>query len=94
MTAIHWIEPVSGNFNDGDDWGGGGVPGAGDDAVIDALGTYKVTLNTTEAVQSLILDDAGATLFLQRYADLNLGSSLILGNCSPPRLAPAMAAGA
>jgi hypothetical protein len=78
LTTVHWINSAGGNFKDFANWDNGYGPAAGDDAVIDAPGTYKVTLNSGEALQSLIVDDAGATLSLQKYADLYLGSSLIL----------------
>jgi hypothetical protein len=78
MTAIHWINSTGGDFTDGADWSGGAVPGAGDNAVIDASGTYTVTLSTSETVGSLILNDAGATVSLGNGANLTLGSSLTL----------------
>jgi hypothetical protein len=78
MTAIHWTNSTGGDFADGADWSGGVVPGAGDNAVIDASGTYTVTLVSAEAVQSLVLNDRGATVSLGNGADLTLGSNLTL----------------
>ena len=59
MQAIHWINSVGGDFTDAADWSGGVVPGAGDNAVIDAAGQYTVTLSSAETVGSLTLDDSG-----------------------------------
>lgn len=78
MKPIHWINSAGGDFTDGADWSGGVVPGAGDDAVIDAQGTYRVTLSSAETVRSLILNDAGATVSLGNGANLTLGSDLTL----------------
>ena len=46
MTAIHWLNPISGSFTNGADWSGGVAPGQGDDAILDAAGaayTVKVS---------------------------------------------------
>ncbi|MDQ2860267.1 MAG: hypothetical protein M3T55_05985 [Pseudomonadota bacterium] len=54
MTQIHWANPISGDFNVSADWNGGVVPGASDDAVLDAPGpAFTVTANTYETVHSL-----------------------------------------
>ncbi|MDQ2860567.1 MAG: hypothetical protein M3T55_07565 [Pseudomonadota bacterium] len=48
MTNIHWLNPVSGDFNTGTNWSGGTVPGASDNAFIDAAGApYTVTDSST-----------------------------------------------
>ncbi|MBA3811427.1 MAG: hypothetical protein H0X27_07265 [Caulobacteraceae bacterium] len=51
MKPIHWINSAGGDFADGADWSGGAVPGAGNRAVIDAPGTYTVTLSSAETVR-------------------------------------------
>src|SRR5258708_7474745 len=63
MSTIAWLSGVSGDFNDATKWDGGVVPGAGDDAVITAGGTYVVTIQDTESNQLISLTTAaGVTL--------------------------------
>lgn len=78
MKVIHWINPGGGDFDDGADWSGGVVPGARNRAVIDAPGAYTVTISSAEAVKSLTLDDASATVSFENGATLAVGSSLTL----------------
>ncbi|MEP6967068.1 MAG: hypothetical protein ABI906_03215, partial [Pseudomonadota bacterium] len=63
MTQIHWLNQVSASFNTAADWSTGTVPGAGDNAFLDAAGStaYTVTASTSETVLSLQLADT-ATL--------------------------------
>ena len=61
MATIHWKSGVNGNFAVAANWNPATVPGAGDEAAIDAAGTYKVTTSASQAVQSLDTA-AGATL--------------------------------
>jgi hypothetical protein len=58
------------------DWTAAGVPAAGDTAVINATGSYKVTTNTTgvTGVGTLVLNAVGATL--EVASTINIGSSL------------------
>ncbi len=55
MAKIHWALPVSGNFDTAADWGGGVVPGAADDAILDAAGSkaYAVSVTTDHTVNGL-----------------------------------------
>jgi hypothetical protein len=54
MTQIHWTSPVSADFGTAADWSGGKVPGAGDDAILDATGSpFTVTSNVDETVGSI-----------------------------------------
>ncbi|MBA3812639.1 MAG: hypothetical protein H0X27_13550 [Caulobacteraceae bacterium] len=78
MKPIHWINSAGGDFQDGGDWSGAAVPGARNRAVIDAPGTYTVTLSSAVAVKSLILNDSGATMSLDQGANLTLDSNLTL----------------
>jgi hypothetical protein len=63
MTQIHWANPISGSFINASDWGGGAVPGASDDAILDAVGSgrYTVTASTSQTVDGIDLA-ANATL--------------------------------
>ena len=62
MSAIHWLNPLSGNFTHAADWSGGKVPGASDDAILDAVGSsFTVTSASSQTVNSLRLA-ANATL--------------------------------
>ncbi|MGI9169496.1 MAG: hypothetical protein ACR2FH_04870 [Caulobacteraceae bacterium] len=64
MTQIHWLDPVSGNFNTATDWSGGVVPGAADDAILDAAGSpFTVTITTSGTVDGVGLA-ANATLLV------------------------------
>ena len=56
MTAIHWAGSINGNFTNAADWAGGGVPGAGDDAVLDATGSpFTVTSSVGATVKGIQL---------------------------------------
>ncbi len=62
MTQIHWTNPISDVFSNGADWSGGVVPGASDDAILDASGgAFTVTSSVSETVSS-IQTAANATL--------------------------------
>jgi hypothetical protein len=61
MTTIRWKAPVNGFFVDGTKWSTGTVPGASDNALIDASGIYTVISPVAETVASVSLA-AGATL--------------------------------
>ena len=64
MTARHWLNAVSGSFTNPADWSGGVVPGALDDAILDAAGSaFTVTSGADETVASVQLA-ANATLRL------------------------------
>jgi len=55
VTQIHWIKAVSDSFGVASDWSGGKVPGAGDDAILDAPGStpYTVTASASATVNSI-----------------------------------------
>ncbi|MDQ2859480.1 MAG: hypothetical protein M3T55_01870 [Pseudomonadota bacterium] len=55
MTQIHWIKAASDTFGNASDWSGGRVPGAGDDAILDAPGStpYTVSALTNATVNSV-----------------------------------------
>jgi hypothetical protein len=61
MATIFWKNGVSGNFATASDWSTGTVPGAGDDAVINAPGTYTVTSTVSETIADMTVG-LGATL--------------------------------
>jgi hypothetical protein len=64
MTQIHWTNPVSGDFTTAADWAGGVVPGAADDAILDAAGApYTVSASTSGTVES-VQTAANATLLV------------------------------
>lgn len=51
MAKIHWASAKSGAFETGANWTGSAVPGAGDDAIIDASGAaYTVTTTADESI--------------------------------------------
>ncbi len=55
MSKIHWSTAVSADFNTAADWSTSTVPGAADDAILDASGktAYTVTASTSETVKSI-----------------------------------------
>jgi hypothetical protein len=62
--TIHWIG-ASGDWSTASDWSTGTVPGSSDKAVIAAHGNYIVTVSTSEAAGSVLLNDPGAILDIQ-----------------------------
>ena len=73
MATISWLGS-SGNWNTGSLWSGAVMPGTSDVAAINALGTYTVQLNDTDAVAGVTLDAANA--LLQLTGDLSLNSGV------------------
>ena len=64
MSSIHWLNDVTGAFTNAADWRGGVVPGASDNAILDAAGSaFTVTSDVSETVRSVRLS-ANATLSL------------------------------
>jgi hypothetical protein len=64
MSEIHWLQAVNGSFTNAADWSGGVVPGASDDAILDAQGApYTVTASSIEMLDS-IQTSANATLLV------------------------------
>ncbi len=55
MSRIHWSNRVDADFNTAADWSAHTVPGAGDDAILDAsgVGHYTVAASTSETVNSI-----------------------------------------
>ena len=70
MASIHWAKAVSGTFATGADWSGGKVPGPGDDAILDALGSgpYTVSASANATVTSI---QTAATALLDIEADFS-----------------------
>jgi uncharacterized repeat protein (TIGR01451 family) len=60
LTSTHWINSSGGNWNTPSNWSTGAVPTAANDVVIDAAGTYTVTLDVTPAFNALTVG-GGAT---------------------------------
>ena len=64
MSSIHWLDDVTGSFTNAADWRGGVVPGASDNAILDAAGSaFTVTCGVSETVRSVRLS-SNATLSL------------------------------
>ena len=55
MSEIYWLNPISGSFTNPAYWSGDVVPGASDDAIINAVGErhFTVTVSTHVRVQSI-----------------------------------------
>lgn len=69
MATYSWNTGTDGNWSDAANWSPAGVPGSADMAPIEAAGTYDVTLDV-DAIGSLTLDAAGATVDLDGYTTL------------------------
>ena len=64
MSDVHWLQAVNGSFTNAADWSGGVVPGAHDNAILDAQGVpYTVTASNVEKIHS-IQTSANATLLV------------------------------
>jgi uncharacterized repeat protein (TIGR01451 family) len=50
---VHWINAAGGAWETGANWDTGFIPGPGDNAIIDAPGTYTVTLSSGQTIQGL-----------------------------------------
>ncbi len=74
MANIRWTNGAGGVWGTGSNWVGSSVPSIGDSATIDLTGTYAVALSGNQSVQSLLLNDAGATL--SDTGTLSLGGAL------------------
>ena len=61
MATIKWITG-NGSWTTASKWNTGTVPGSSDDAVIDASGSYTVTLGVPITVNSIAISDSSATL--------------------------------
>jgi RHS repeat-associated protein len=60
--------PKSANWGTSADWSPAGVPGTGDDVIIDGSGSYAVTLNINTAnLNSLTINNSGATLAIGSF---------------------------
>ncbi len=66
--TIRWKDPISGNWSDPTKWDLGRVPTATDNVLIDAAGTYTVTLDVNATVASLTLGGASGTQTLDQNA--------------------------
>ena len=75
MATYQWIG-VSGDWSTPADWSADAVPGPSDDVVMAAAGSYTVTITTSQAIGSVLLNDAGATLDIQSGGTLAIGGSL------------------
>src|SRR5688572_9589226 len=77
-ATVSWVNPVSGNWNTAANWSSGSVPGAADDVVISAVGTYTVTLNVNASVNSLTIGAASGTPSLANANQtLTIGSGTV-----------------
>jgi hypothetical protein len=82
-----WAHGISGNFNTGSNWNGGAVPGSGQDADLSPTGTYTVTVNIANAVNTVLgvqtsanatLDLAEGTFIARNGTDLGANNGTIL----------------
>jgi len=79
LTATHWINSSGGNWNTASNWSTGTVPTASNDVIIDANGTYTVTLDVNPAFNTLTVG-GGATG--TQTLDLGAGHDVTFTNAS------------
>src|SRR5581483_7973533 len=75
MATATWLHATSGNFATSSNWSPG-TPGSGDDAVINLVGGYTVSLTTAQSVNSLLFDAPGAALAESSAGALLMGGAL------------------
>lgn len=61
-TSISWKAGISGDWSDASDWSGGVVPGASDNVTISAAGSYTVSINSSAAAASLLIENTATTV--------------------------------
>ncbi len=74
MAAISWKTGAPGDWSTPTDWSTNAIPGAADDATINAANAHIVTVAAAEAAHSLTLNAAGGTLEVENR--LNIGTTL------------------
>ena len=77
-APAHWVGASADWTTSGLDWSTGSPPTTGTDAVIDASGTYAVTITSADVAQSLTIDAAGATVSDESGGSLALGGALAI----------------
>ena len=60
-SAVHWINPAGGDWNEPTNWSTGFVPIPFQDIILDAAGTYEITSSHDVRIDSLMVA-AGVTL--------------------------------
>ncbi|HSZ75640.1 MAG TPA: autotransporter-associated beta strand repeat-containing protein, partial [Rhizomicrobium sp.] len=76
MTTAFW-NGTSDDWSNAADWSPG-LPNPKRDAIVNADGTYTVTISSADKAQSLTIDNAGATLSENSGGSLTLGSGLTI----------------
>jgi hypothetical protein len=78
-AVINWTNTNGGNWSGATNWSGGKVPGAGDDVLIAAAGSYTVTQDVSTTVNSLTLGGASGTQTLTNAGFiLNLNTNSVI----------------
>ncbi len=67
---VHWVNASGGPWENGANWDTGFLPAPGDNAIIDAVGTYTVTQSSGQAVKSLTI---GTGVSGQQTLQVNTG---------------------
>ena len=76
MASISWKTGTSGSWTTGTNWSTGIAPGAGDDVLLAASGSYSISAGGTIAMRSITISGAGATL--SPSSVVNLGGTMAL----------------
>jgi hypothetical protein len=77
-APAHWVGASDDWTTSGSDWSTCSAPATGTNAVIDASGTYTVTITSADVAQSLTIDAADATVSDESGGSLALGGALAI----------------
>ena len=86
MSDIFWNSTSSGDWDDATNWLPETVPGAGDDAVLGAVGfaiaqPYTVTVTASINVDDVVISDANAVLLDSGPVTVTIADDLTNGGC-------------
>jgi len=79
MSSTNWLIGISGNWDIGGYWSSG-LPTSSSNVTISAFGNYTITLDTAAAINSLTMDQFGATLAESSSGTLDITSGLSMQN--------------
>jgi hypothetical protein len=79
MAAIIWNTGISGNWSVTSNWSSGTVPSYTDDVTINATGSYTVTVDNSERVNSLTFNAPNAIIDIKSSLELDAAAATITG---------------
>jgi len=79
MSSTNWLIGISGNWDTGGYWSSG-LPNSTSNVTISAFGNYTISLDTAATINSLTMDQFGATLAESSSGVLNITNGLSMQN--------------